>query len=182
MRRTFIALGVVTALALSVPAATAGSKGTNRPIKGSTSGSTTAACDLSGTCTSDSAGTHNTSHLGKGAYAIDSVQTWTDPNPETNGRDCAETVDGTVTLWAANGDKLVGNIDDTGNPMAVCEVTFGTEYASAFTVVIDGSASTGKFAGASGSYWLTGTSKDADFPTTPGEYTDSGTLSGKVSY
>ena len=177
MRKAFIAVAVVAALGVSTTVLAA-PNGTNRPFKGSSSGSTTAACDVSGTCDSDSEGTHISSHLGTGAYVIDSTQTWTDPALETNGLDCAESVTGTVTFWASNGAALVGDIQH--NDEAVCEVSLYEEYASNFEVVVDGAESTGKFAGASGSYWVTGTSFDPEAPS--GTYEDSASMAGTISY
>jgi len=178
MRKVFIAVAVVAALGVSTTVLAA-PNGTNRPFKGSISGSTTAACDFdTGICDSDSEGTHISSHLGTGAYVIDSTQTWTDDAVETNGMDCAEFVTGTVTLSAANGATLVGNI--LNNNEAVCEVSLYEEYASNFEVVVDGAESTGKFAGASGSYWVTGTSFDPEAPS--GTYEDSASMAGTISY
>lgn len=180
MRRSLIAVFTLAALVVGTSVAVAGSKGTNRPFKGSSSGTTTATCDFTtGTCDSDTIGKHTSTHLGTAGYAIDSTQTWTDPTPETNGMDCAETVTGTVTLWAANGDALVGDI--VHNDEAVCEVSLFEEYDAHFLVTVNGASSTGRYAGASGSYWLTGTSLD---PTGPngGPYTDTASFAGSLSY
>lgn len=177
MRKAFIAVAVVAALGVSTTVLAA-PKGTDRPFNGSSTGATEVNCTSATTCDSDSAGTHISSHLGTAAYEIDSTQVWTDPTPETNGMDCAESVTGTMTLWAANGASLVGNI--VHNDEAVCEVSFFEEYASSFQVVVDGAESTGKFAGASGSYWVTGTSFDPDAGSFT--YEDSASMAGTISY
>ena len=179
MKRSLIALGVVATLALSVTAAMAGPGGTDRPFKGNSSGTTTSSCTPAGdVCTSSSSGTHTSSHMGRGTYSIASTQTWgPGPMPDHGFSDCSTSMTGSVTLVAANGDELSGSIE-TGS--YVCEDVFGTRYVSHLEVKVTGG--TGRFLAATGMYAVDGVSVDADFPTTPGEFSDTGSHAGTISY
>ena len=172
-------VAVVATLVLLISAGTvlAKSKGTDRPFHGVATGTSTVTggpAVFSTTVT----GTFKASHLGKGTYTGSSTQDWSGadysgfpfPNP------CG-VVDGTITLTAANGDMVEGDIDVTAS--TVCEVAPFNNLAYASTLVIDITGGTGRFVSATGRFTSTSTHTRV---TVTADSSDIGSWSGLISY
>jgi len=154
MRKLLSMLAVVLAIAaLSTGVALGGPKGTDRPVKGSGSGTTTFDF-VNGTFVTD--GTAQFTHLGRTTFHLDGVLT----GPTTS------TFTGTVV--AANGDTLT---------------TSGTGTLTSpntFTNLETFTGGTGRFAGASGTSTDTGT---AVFdPSNPTRVSLTFTTTGTITY
>ena len=137
--RAFVVLIGVLALIFAVPqVAAAKSKGTDRPLKGPGSGTTTFDTSTA-PFPATGEGTAQMSHLGKVTYSLDYTLT-----PEAGG---TFSLAGTSEFVAANGDKFfatfTGSVPPTGP---------GTSDATANSTITGG---TGRFEGASGSFITT---------------------------
>jgi hypothetical protein len=160
-----LALGLALAIAALAPAsALAKAKGTDRPVKGSVSG-TGEVTVAAGTFTLDSTGV--ASHVGKFTRHAEGTAVF--PGPDTS-----ET-SGTFTVVAANGDKLYGTFTGTGtgvsNPAGHTDITVGT-----FT------GGTGRFAGASGTVTEIAHVTPLSFDGTTQISNSEGTFIGQISY
>jgi hypothetical protein len=178
-KRTFGIVAATLALTLVGTSAVLGAKGgTDRPIKGHTSGETTVAGAIPD-FTSASEGTNQASHLGKGSYTIAATQAWQGETADECGPGTAifAVVTGTVEFTAANGAILAADI---GPGSIACEAgSFNdTEYDSFLNLVVDGADSTGRFAGASGSMTLEGHSSGP----AGGPFSDVASYTGTISY
>lgn len=140
LRRLVFLSGLVLAIAALSPVAALGAAkgGTNRPIKGSGSGTGVASVD--GTYTIDGKG--NFSHYGRSTFHVDGVCTNADCTTSTF----------TNTIVTANGDKVTSSSTSAGT-------------ATTFTNLDTTTGGTGRFAGASGTSITTGTTvADASNP------------------
>ena len=161
--------GLVLALAVLGPSAALGKAGgTDRPVKGTTSGTVTGklgsplgiTIDLSGVAT----------HLGKYSVHVDAVGV-------ISGGEVL--VDGTFTVVAANGDQLTGTTTFTSPLSQLAEV----HTTTAFLTITGG---TGRFADASGTITSQNLETPICFaePSCPGLIIDTleGQLTGQISY
>jgi hypothetical protein len=132
MRKAIMIAGLVLALGVLAPATALGkASGTDRPVKGSASGTTVV--DLgTGGFTSEATGV--VAHLGKSTFHLDGVITPTGPDTFT--------IAGSVVTVGANGDELFGTFNGSGT---------ATASGSEGTVTTTFSGGTGRFANASGS-------------------------------
>jgi hypothetical protein len=180
-KRTFGIVAATLALTLVGTSAVLGAKGgTDRPIKGHTSGETTVtATGNPAIFTSASEGTNQASHLGKGSYTIAATQAWQGETADECGPGTAifAVVTGTVEFTAANGAILAADI---GPDSIACEADpfNNTQYDSFLNLVVDGADSTGRFAGASGSITLEGHSSGP----AGGPFSDVASYTGTISY
>jgi hypothetical protein len=138
-----LALGLALALAALAPAsALAKEGGTNRPLKGTMSG-TSEGSILTGKVTADETG--EATHLGEFTFHADSYITgFVPPNILYNS--------GTWSLVVANGGRLEGTFTATSTESGPAPGEF-TGHEATFDAVINGG--TGRFADASGT--MTGT-------------------------
>lgn len=166
--RRLIVLSIVSSLVLALaalsPAAALGkAKGTDRPVSGKSSSTTT--IDLAtGTGTSDGAG--QVSHLGRFTFTNDQTSfTLIGPNFSWTQ---------TATFVAANGDKLFATATGTG--------TLLTTTTSQSTLVSTITGGTGRFAAASGT--LTSKIKSETVAAVGSTFTthDTATHKGRISY
>jgi hypothetical protein len=141
--RTLLILMSLLALAVVAPAAAVAKQGgTDRPLKGSGSGTTTvnvATTPFPGS----TEGTARLSHLGKTSYSSNFAVTLTGPDTFT--------IAGTQTFVAANGDMLFLSFSGTGTFAGVFAPGQTTETRLSYAVT----GGTGRFDDASGT--LTGT-------------------------
>lgn len=141
--RALLVLVSLLALALVEPAAAAAKAGgTERPWKGSGSGTSTFSVATT-PFPATGEGTARLSHLGKSTFSSNYTITLTGPSTFSVG--------GTQTIVAANGDMLFMTFTGTG----VATGAFGVGQTSETTVVYTVTGGTGRFADASGT--LTGT-------------------------
>jgi hypothetical protein len=174
MRRFFhlsILMGLVGIMALVAGSAFAGTKGTDRPFKGDGSG-TTAVSGGPSTFTSVTVGTVNSTHLGKGAYAVNATQNW-GLSANCAGSPVQAVDTGSMTLTAANGATVTGTISGT-----TCELApfNNTTYGTTLTMTVTGG--TGRFDGATGSIVISGLSTGP----AGGPFSDVSTMTGTISY
>ena len=158
---------VLALVALSPTSATAKAGGTDRPVKGTTSGTVTGTLTSPIGITIDLTGV--ASHVGKYSVHLEGVGVIS--GGEVVG-------DGTFTLVAANGDQLTGPFESSG-PLELTAV-----HPSTAVLTITGG--TGRFADASGTI----TSQNLETPiclaqpSCPGLIIDGleGNLTGQISY
>lgn len=169
-RRTLLILVSLLALTVVAPgAAEAKRGGTDRPWKGSASGTLT--FNLGTTpFPATSAGTGRLSHLGKSTYSQEF--TITPAGPTTFS------VAGTQTIVAANGDMLVMTFTGTGELAGV----FGVGQTSETTVQLTVTGGTGRFADASGSLTSTIFTTIDSIVGATATATQTSRLRGKISY
>jgi hypothetical protein len=160
-RLIFLSSLVLAVAALSPAAALGAAKGTDRPLSG-TSSSTSTINLATGTGTVD--GTSQLSHLGTTTFHNDFTFTLTGP-PETFNQA------GTDTEVAANGDKLFSTFTVTG--------TVSTGKSTGVFTVTGG---TGRFAGASGTFTIAATSTIVSTVGTIITTHDTNTVNGQISY
>ncbi len=156
MRKLAALLIVLAVSVLGTGEAFGAAKGTDRPFKGSGSGSGIATV-VGGEIRFTIDGTGHFSHLGKSTFHVDGVCT---------NADCT-TFSFTVTIVAANGDTLTGSSTSTGT-------------ATTFTNLETYTGGTGRFAGASGTSTSTGTI--VPDPSNPLAFTITFTSRGTISY
>jgi hypothetical protein len=140
--------------------------GTDRPLRGTTSGTTTATVGTPNAGSSD--GIVTAGQLGRGSYDFD----WTGV---LTGN--VNSITGTITFVAANGDTISGTVTGTG-PLFDPVVGSSGPYDFAITI----SAGTGRFADASGTLRALGTTEVTSLGATEFTTADTGTLSGQISY
>jgi hypothetical protein len=162
-RLIFLSSLVLAVAALSPAAALGAAKGTDRPLKGTETGTTTVNL-VTGAGPSD--GTGQLSHLGTFTVHSDFTSfTLTGPNTFT--------YTGTETDVAANGDKLFSTLTGSG--------TF-TSTTSENTEVNTITGGTGRFADASGTYTYTTSSVVVSSTATSVTTRDTPTAKGRISY
>ena len=172
MRRKLPLLLVVTLVVALAGSAGAATKGSNRPMKASTSGTSTSDATGAPIVVSASSGTGQVSHLGSSAYQLNTTQDWSGYDMTTFP--CGVIQPGsTMSFTAANGHMVSGTVSGT-----VCEQfpPAMTSYVSTLTVTITGG--TGRFTGATGT--LTGSGVST--ATGPGTFADTGSFAGSITY
>lgn len=157
-------------LAAAAPvAAVARSGGTDRPLKGSGSATSTFDFGINPILATDE-GTARFSHLGTTAYTVDYTITFSSAT--------AFTVAGTGTIVAANGDLLFTTLTGTGALGGV----FGIGQTTESTVVSTITGGTGRFAEASGTMTGTFSSVVLSIVGTTGTSSQTFTAEGTISY
>jgi hypothetical protein len=142
--RTLLILMSSLAFAVVAPAAAVAERGgTNRPWKGSGSGTTTFDVTPGGGLPATSEGTARLSHLGASTYSSSYNITLAPLGPTF-------TLAGTHTVVAANGDTLFGTFTGAGQVLGVFGVGQPSEAVALWTLA----GGTGRFAGASGTLTL----------------------------
>ena len=140
-----------------------GGKGTDRPLKGSSTGSLTVSL-ATGAATSSFTG--NISHLG--AITGGDIATLTATGPATF------TYAGTDILEAANGDELFSTF--TGSGVFTSATTIQSTQANTIT------GGTGRFADASGTFTITISSVIVSISATSETTDNTDTFNGQISY
>ena len=165
MRKAIMITGLVLALGILAPATALGKAGgTDRPLKGTASGTTV--LDL-GTLTFTADATGVESHLGMTTYHFENgVVTPTGPS----------TFDITisVTITAANGDQMFGDVSGSGTNDGS-----GGSTGTTTTTITGG---TGRFTGASGSASGPFTQTPISMSATTATFATTFSLSGTISY
>ena len=182
--RNGVIAGVVTFLLLGAATAVLGSNPhENKPLQGTLQGASTITGVSGAVVSSTSTGTLSASHFGSGTYELVSTQDYgRHVEAQHPAGDCAF-VDGTMTLTAANGDEMTGDVDADRSVICVSEEFPGpgsdAEYQS--TLVVDVTGGTGRFADATGWFFSRSTST-ADAPPAGTTFTDVGGLWGDIDY
>jgi hypothetical protein len=162
LRRLILISGLVIAVVAMSPAAAMGAaKGTDRPLKGSDTATTTVSL-ITGVGTTVSSG--HLSHLGAVTGSGDAQFALVGPN--------GFSFTGTGTTVAANGDKLFTTSSGTG--------TLGPPVQNMVVNTITGG--TGRFADASGSFTTTGVSTSVSIVGSIETVTLTTTFKGTISY
>lgn len=126
-------------------------------------------------------------HIGNSTYTIEGEQDYgrheEDPSEGHGSGNCAFVSDNDtdgITITAANGDMIFGNIDDDRS--VVCSNATDTEYMS--TLYIELTGGTGRFADASGWLFARGTSTFSHVDMMSGEavFSDTGQILGDIDY
>jgi hypothetical protein len=156
-------LALFATIAISPAGALAGARGTDRPLKGTTTGSLTVSLP-SGAATSSFTG--NFSHLG--ATTGGDVATITLTSPTTF------TYTGTDTLVAANGDEVFSTF--TGSGVFTSATTIKSTQVNTIT------GGTGHFADASGTFTVTISSVVVSSSATSDTTDNTDTWNGQISY
>jgi hypothetical protein len=167
-RRVLVLTSFLLAFSVAVPGVAAAKRaGTDRPVKGSFSQTTTG--DLAtGTATSE--GTGIISHLGKSAIATNATFTVT-PTTVTNS--------GTSTVTAANGDQLFATFT-ASVPLESPVLAVGDTADS--TVVFTITGGTGRFSDASGTVTVDLHQEVVSLVGATIVLNDTGTFQGRISY
>ena len=162
LRKLILISGLVLAVVAMSPAAAMGAaKGTDRPLKGMTTSTTTINL-ITGAGTSVSSG--HMSHLGAVTGSQSAQFALVGPN--------GFSFTGTLTTVAANGDKLFTNVSGAG--------TLGPPIQSTAVNTITGG--TGRFADASGTFTNTAISTSVSIVGSIETVTSTHTLKGTLSY
>jgi hypothetical protein len=168
--RTLLVLtSMLLAFAIAAPGIAAAKRGgTDRPLKGSTSATTTVNI---ATQTGTSQGTAVVSHLGRSSFTLNFAFTITGGTVN---------VTGTGTLVAANGDEVFVTFTGTATPPApVPAVGQRIPGSNVFTIT----GGTGRFSDASGTFTSTGALEIVSITGTTFTSRDVGTrLQGQISY
>lgn len=168
-RRLLVFSSLLVAFSVAAPGVAAGKRGgTDRPAKGSTSG--TSAIDAA-TGAGTSQGTGTFSHLGKSTYTLSFTSTVTGPTTIA--------VSGTGTVVAPNGDQVFATFTGTGTSPSLVPVV-GQILDS--TVVFTITGGTGRFSDATGTLTATGPLVTDSVVGTNFTTRDTSTLRGRVSY
>jgi hypothetical protein len=163
MRRFTIILALLAVAALSPPAALGKAQGTDRPLSG-TSSSTTTVDLAAGTGSVEGAG--QLSHFGSGTFTND-ITSFTLTGPDTFSLTL------TATIVAANGDKVYTTATGTGTLTAT-----GSEATLVSTIT----GGTGRFEDASGTVTSSISSVIVSVVGTSFTTRDSETHTGRISY
>jgi hypothetical protein len=168
-RRVLVVTSLVVALGVAAPGAGVAKRGgTDRPVKGSTSGTST--LDLAtGTGTSQGSGTF--SHLGKTTYTLNFTFALTGPTTVA--------ISGTGTLVAANGDQVFVTFTGTStvpSPVPAVGQTAETTLVSTIT------GGTGRFSDASGTTTSAVRQEIVSVVGTTVGTRDTATHEGRISY
>jgi hypothetical protein len=168
-RRLLGLTSLVLALVIATPGAgLAKPGGTDRPVKGKTSGTSTINL-ATGTATSQ--GTGNISHLGKTTYTLNLTTAPTGPTTIA--------LSGTGTLVAANGDQVFVTITGTAT---VPSLVPAVGDRNSFTFVSTITGGTGRFSDASGTSTSTGRQEVVSVVGATVGTRETTTLQGRVSY
>ena len=132
------------------------------------------------------AGTFQATHLGHGEFTASGTLEY-DRHQETpaelpNDVECGF-VDGTITLTAANGDTLNGQIE--GNRSVICNGGNANPLTALSTLFVEVAGGTGRFADATGYYFIKSTSvptTNVDQGTGVGTYDETGYMFGSIDY
>ena len=163
-----------------------------KPFDGVLEGTSTSTVDVpSATITTVSTGTFHANHMGNGTYELVASQDYprhfNNEEPNRPDGDCAFIEDGAgpgITLTAANGDQVFGNIDDDRSVTCVTEETVGPgpdqEYVSTLYVQIEGG--TGKFADATGYFFTRSTSTFVSGDMMSADFDDDAVFMGDIDY
>jgi hypothetical protein len=166
-RRLLVFTSLLLALAVVTPvSAVAKRGGTDRPLKASGSGTTTA--DLA-TGAATSQGTAHFSHLGKSTYTLDTTFTLAGPNTFA--------LSGASAVVAANGDQVFSTFTGTGTFTGI-----GVGETATYTIVFTITGGTGRFADASGTLTATVDQEDVSLVGTTVGTRETFTASGTISY
>jgi autotransporter adhesin len=164
VRRLILISGLVLAVVAMSPAAAMGAaKGTDRPLKGTSTGTNTVNL-VTGAATNESSG--HLSHLG--AVTGTGVQTITLTGPNTFS------FTGAGTTVAANGNKLFATTSGTGTLTST-----GSAMATTVNTITGG---TGRFAGASGTFTVTSVSTLVSIVGSIETFAFTSTTTGQISY
>jgi hypothetical protein len=167
VRSLFVLTSVLALVGVAPAVAVAKPGGTDRPVKGSTSGTSTA--DLA-TGAAASQGTAHVSHFGKATYTL---------NATFSISGTTLTNEGTATLVAANGDQVFATFTGTATVASPVPAVGATgEGTLVFTIT----GGTGRFSNATGT--LTGAihQEIVSLVGTTVVLRDTGTLQGRISY
>jgi hypothetical protein len=168
-RRVLVVASLAVALGVVAPGAGVAKRGgTDRPVKGSTSGTST--LDLA-TGTGTSQGTGRFSHLGKTTYTLNFSFALSGPTTVA--------LSGTGTLVAANGDQVFVTFTGTATvPSPVPAVGQSVEFTFVSTIT----GGTGRFSDASGTTTSTGHQEVVSVVGTTVGTRETATHEGRVSY
>jgi hypothetical protein len=166
-RRLPVIASLLITIVVVVPEAAVGKKGgTDRPLKATGTGVTTA--DLA-TATGTSDGTARVSRLGRASYHLD--VTFTITGPTTFG------LVGTGTLVAANGDSVFSTLTGTATATGI-----GVGETAEQTVVFTITGGTGRFADARGTLTAAVTTETVSIAGTALTNRDTFRARGSISY
>jgi hypothetical protein len=166
VRKLLVLTSVLALFVVAPGAAVAKPGGTDRPIKGA--GTSTTTIDIvTGAATTQ--GTAIISHLGKSTFTQDFTITPTGPTTFTQT--------GTVTLTAANGDQLFATLSGGGR-IGGLAAGDTTDVSSVFTIT----GGTGRFADASGTITSPVFVTVVSLVGTTLVTSDTFTLQGRISY
>ena len=156
----------------------------NRPFLGDSTGTTEITGAAPGGFAATSAGTINATHIGQGTYELETTQNYARhvevPDPAANN--CAF-VEGTMTIQAANGDQINGEVEPNRSVACVDTETPGPGADQGYlsTLYIEVTGGTGRFADATGWFFSRGTSTAQTSP--PGaNFDDAGVVLGDIDY
>jgi hypothetical protein len=155
----------------------------DRPFFATTSGDS-AITGMSGALIlSQSVGTITGTHIGTGTYQLNASQDYprhVEAEHPTN--DCAF-VNGTLTIQAADGSQIIGDLDADRSVSCVLEQFPGPGVDTSYlvTLYIEVTGGTGRFADASGWLFSRGTST-ADAPPAGTTFADTGIIVGDIDY
>jgi hypothetical protein len=188
----WLAVGVVVGAIASGAIAQAADKYDNRPFSGATTGTTSATPNAdTGQVDSTSTGNLIATHVGNSTYTIEASQDYARHQEEEHVvGNCGFVEDGAtngLTITAANGDQIFGNIDDDRSVVCAPDSqTGGPQVGDAYysTLYIRVSGGTGRFSDATGWLFLEGTSTltGADPNTGSATFDDAGTMLGDIDY
>jgi hypothetical protein len=168
VRKLLVLTSVVALFAVAPGAAVAKQGGTDRPVNGSTSGTSTV--DIAtGLGTSQGTGTY--SHLGKTTFTLDFIALPTGPTTVA--------VTGTGTLVAANGDQVFVTLTGTATVQSLVPA-IGEIIDTTLVSTITGG--TGRFSDASGTVTSTGRGETVSIVGTTFSSRDTTTHVGRISY
>jgi hypothetical protein len=164
MRRFTIVIALLTVAAVSPAAALGKAKGTDRPVRGTSTSTTT--LDLA-TGTGSVTGSGQLSHLGRFTFTND-ITSFTLTGPDTFSLTL------TAVLVVANGDEIYTTATGTG--------TLLTATTSELTLVSTITGGTGRFADASGTLISKASSVTVSTVGTTITTRDTETHTGRISY
>ena len=189
MKRTILiaVAAACAAMVWQVVGATASKTHDARPFEGVTNGTSTVAPGAGPLINSTGRGNLQALHLGRGTYEIQATQDYgrhVEAEPDhLPGNNCAF-VNGTITLRAANGDQVNGDIDGDRSVACVDQETPGpgpdARYLSTLYVEVTGGS--GRFADASGYFFSRGTSTFTGIGATGATFDDRAVLFGDIDY
>jgi hypothetical protein len=166
-RRLLPIASLLVAMAVAAPGVAVGSKGgTDRPFKGTGSGTTTANL-ATGVGTAE--GTARLSHFGKSTYQLDVTFAPSGPNTFS--------LEGTAMLVAANGDTVFSTLTGTTTATGI-----GVGETAEQTVVFTITGGTGRLADASGTFRAAVTTETVSLVGTALFNRDTFSARGRITY
>jgi hypothetical protein len=168
LRKLLVLTSVLALFVVAPAAAVAKPGGTDRPVKGSTAGTTTV--DIA-TGVGTSQGTGTVSHLGKTTFTLNFTVLPTGPTTVTNS--------GTGTLVAANGDQVFVTFTGSGTVPSLIPTVGQNIDATLVSTIVGG---TGRFSDASGTTTTTVHLEIVSVVGTTFSTRDTTTLVGRISY